>query len=83
MRTSLLAFLVFLSTTVANAAIVRERHRAIAQRANDILGVSPPRDNQDTTLRPRLLSPLNSQRRASGDLPVHAPRRHRRRHAHV
>ncbi len=52
MRTSSLAFLVFLSTTVANAAVVREHHRANAQRANDIPGGSPPRDDQDTSASP-------------------------------
>ena len=86
MRTSSLsslAFLVFLSTTVANAVVVREHRRvATAQRANDIPGVLP-RDN-DAGLHPRFLSSLHSQRRTTDDSDTRIPRRHRRRpRAHV
>ncbi|KAN0111670.1 hypothetical protein V8E52_008231 [Russula decolorans] len=85
MRTSSLAFLVFLSTAVANAAVLREHPQANAQAANDRPRGLPPRDGSDPALRPRLSS-LHSQRRTSDEndnVPVRVPRRHRRRHAHV
>lgn len=85
MRKLSLVFLMFLSTTVANAAVVRGHPRANAQRANDIPGDLPPRDD-DAGLHPRLLSSLHSQRRTSDDSgSTHArgSRRHRRRRAHV
>ena len=86
MRTSSLAFLIFLSTTVANAAVVREHPHANVRSANDNhRGL--PRDDSDPTLRLRQLSSLHSQRDTSDTAEYAAirnSRRHRRRrHAHV
>ena len=86
MRTLSLVLLVFLFTTVANAAVVRGHSRANAQRSNDIPGNLPPRDG-DAGLHPRLLSSFQSQRRTSegsSRVPARDSRRlHRRRRAHV
>lgn len=84
MRTLSFVSLIFLTTTVANAAIVRGHPRVNAQRANDIHGALPPRDD-DAGLHPRLLSYFHSQPRTdnSGSIPARGSRLHRRRRAHV
>ncbi|KAF8480094.1 hypothetical protein DFH94DRAFT_740288 [Russula ochroleuca] len=80
MRTSLLAFLIFLSAALVHAAVLKGLPDA--QHVDDNLQGSPSQPNTGASAHRRLLSSLFTQRRTSGDSDSAHPRRHRRRRQH-